>query len=213
LGTAINIVCTVKDKIIEFFTKKRIRFHKLFLQGKATRFSWSFSGFFTSVGDALSKAASAVVSGAIKVKNAVVDGIDWAKKKATEVADFIKAKLTSIFQPVLDIIEGIKAKFSAWLNSHPFIKKVFEFIKCGITNKGWDAVKGLVETVKNFIEMVTSLATPAGWVKLLVTLVCGWEDLKAAIGFLQQGLKATDKKIRYNFYGKFLGRVIKTASG
>lgn len=212
LGTAINVVCTVKDKIISFFTKSRRRYSRLFTEGKL-RTRWPFEDFFSKVGNAFADAGNAIVSGAKKVKNAVVDGVDWAKKKASEIAEFIKNKCKEIFQPVLDLWDDIKKKFTEWLSKHPMMEKVFNFLNCFITNKGLQGMKGLYDSIKNLLALIPILGTPAGWVTLVVNLICGWEDLKAGIEFCAQGIKESDRPKKYNYFGKFFGRIVKAIAG
>ncbi len=215
LGTAINIVCTLKSKIIDFLTKKRRRWNRLFAQGQAKtkRFKFDFGKFISGAKQAFEDVGNAISKGAQKVKSAVVEGVDWAKKKASEISDFLKQKIQEKVKPVLELYEDIKAKFTNWLSKHPIMEKTFNFLKCIITNKGAQGIKAMVDAVKSLIALIPKLGSPAGWITLIVNLVCGWEDLRDGIQFLLSGMKETDRKKKYNFYGKFTGKLIKAIAG
>jgi len=214
LGAAINFACSVKDKIIEFFSKRRIRYHRLFMQGKTRkRFNWSFTGFVSTVGGTISSVGSGIAAGARTLKDSVIEKVDWAKKKADDVIQYIKDKLEGLLKPILDFFDSLKVKFNAFLEKNPVLKIWFEFVKCFLKNDGIKAIKGLFETLSSFVSAIGALATPAGWVKLVINLVCGWEDLRDGINFLKLGFKEKAKPAKYNFYGRFIGKFMKAIAG
>jgi len=214
LGKAIDAVCNFKENIIGWLTKSFRRYIRLFIQGKTTRrFRWSLGGMWDSIKSAAVAVGDAVVSGAKTIGNAVVKGVEWVGKKADELFTYVKGQINTLLEPVYNLFEQIKAKFLAWLEKNPLMKKLFEFAKCFLTNSGVKGIKTLFNAVKSVVELIPKLATPAGWIELLVNLVCGWESLKDGINFLLSGIKETNAAKKYNFFGKFAGKIFEAIAG
>jgi len=116
-------------------------------------------------------------------------------------------------QPVLDVFESIKEKFIAFLDKNPVLKTWFNFAKCFLEHEGTKQIKGLYERLKSFVTTIAALGNALGWVKLLVNLVCAWEDLRDGIAFLKLGFKEAKKPAKYNFFGRFVGKLVKAIAG
>ncbi len=214
LGVAIDAICNFKDKIIAFLTKRYRRYMRLFMQGKTTkRFKWSLSGMWDTIKGTVTDIGNAVVKGAKAVGTTVIKAGQWVGKKVDDLYTFVKEEINKILEPIYKEFEKIKVKFLAWLERNPMMKKLFLFAKCFITNGGVKGIKTLYNAVKSIVELIPKLGTPAGWIELLVNLVCGWESLKDGIGFLTQGLNQADKKKKYNLYGRFLGKIFEAIAG
>ncbi len=213
LGTAINFACSIKDDLISFFSRRRRRFHRLFMQGKAKKFKWPWDNLIDKAAKKIAEVSSGIAAGAKKLKDSVVDGVNWAGKKADEVGQFIKDKLTGVFKPLADLWESLKQQFEDFLAKNPLLKVIFEFTKCFIQNDGVKNIKKLFKIFKSFVAQITSLATPTGWVNLVVNLVCGWEDLRDGINFFKMAWKEAQKPAKYNYYGRATGKFMKAIAG
>ncbi len=211
LGDAINYVCkikVVKKKIIDFFTKELSRrynrYMKQFLEGKTKRLkkmSWSFDKLINDAKDAITAGAEEIKKGAIKVGKAVASA-------AGDVKDFVTKTLKETFNTLCGYFESIKAKVLAFYNS-PLIQKLILFINCAKTLKKF--AQNMVTIVTSWISLIGSLSTIAGWVKLVVKLICSWEDLAKAIGFLKEALSSGVKEdVKWQKYGQFVGKIIYT---
>jgi hypothetical protein len=215
LGDAIDLVCEYKVKLICTLTSSAKRYRRLLLQGKISRHRrwWIADAIWDTVSTAASSVTEAVVTGAKAIGNAVVDGAKWVGKKAEELKAYILEKLKTIFQPVSDLFDKIKQKVITYFTTNPLVQQAIKFFKCLISNGAVRAIKTLISVVKNTISLIPSLATPAGWVTLLINLICGWKDLRDAVGFLQKAWKENDRLVKYNYIGKFTGRTLKAIAG
>jgi hypothetical protein len=211
LGKAINFVCKLKDlvkQIIEYFTKENTkkyrRYMRLFLQGKTSRLRrvrWGFAGLITGAKDLIKSGAESIKKGVIKVKDAVTTAID-------NVEEYVTKTLKETFSPIVDLFEAMKAKVTAFMQ-HPLIQKLISFVNCIKTFKGFAA--NLIAIVSSWISLIGELATPAGWVKLVIKMICAWEDLAKAIGYLKEAfVKGVTAPVKWQKIGQFLGKLIYT---
>jgi hypothetical protein len=220
IGTAINVVCAAKDivmKVIEFFTsdaKRRIRrYIRLFLQGKITstfKMRWSIGGFFKSAGNAIAGAAQTVTTKASQAYQTVKKGAavasEWVGKEVGKVADAIKDALSAIFEKVINFFNEMKVKVVAFFNS-PLMKNIMAFIKCVKALK--EAAGNIATLIQGFVDKAADIANfPLGWIKIIVGLICAWEDLRDAINYLTSGFNEKDPLKKWNFYGKFTGKLV-----
>lgn len=215
LGMAIDAICNFKDNIIEFLTKKFRRYVRLFLQGKVRgRFG---RGFFSGIWNGIKKGAAAVgnavVSGAKAVGNTIIKGAEWVGKKAEELFAWCEKKFQELLEPVYELFESIKAKVVAWLEKNPTIKKLLEFGVCFLNNNGVKAIKTMFNAIKSIVELVPLLATPAGWIKLVINLVCGWKSLKEGIEAFIEGWNNTSAPHKFNRYGYAVGKFAEAIAG
>jgi phage-related protein len=222
IGIAINVVCIAADvvkSIIEYFTKNAKRFMRryirLFLQGKIRR-SFRMRGWFSSAWDSIksvaSTAASAVATGVSKaystVKDAAVATASYVGKVVTVITDEIKSAITGIIDKAVDIFETIRAKIKAFFSS-PLMQAILTFVKCVKALK--EAAGNIVKLIEGFTEKAALItAFPAGWIKIILGLICAWQDLKDAVGYLVSGWKETNKDKKWNNYGRFVGKLIYT---
>ncbi len=215
VGGAIDLVCAYKIKLICSLTKKARRFQRLLLQGKVRRNQswWNPVDLWDDVKTSASKISEAVVSGAKKLGNAVKEGAQWVGKKASELGNYIKEQLIKVFKPVSDLFDSIKQKIINFYTTNPLIQKVIKFVKCFLKNGIVRAVKNLIKVFKGLITLIPTLGSPAGWVQLLVNLICGWKDLKIGVEFLLKGLKETEKLVKFNDFGKFAAHMLKACVG
>lgn len=211
LGKFINYVCSIKDvvkSIIEFFTKnggKRYRrMYRLFYQGKSSTLmaiKWSFSSFVDGAKNIIKSGADAIKNGAIKIKNAVAEA-------GQNVEEFITKTIKEKIAPIVDMFEAIKAKVVAF-TKNPIIQKLITFYNCLKTFKGLAA--GIVSIITSWITLIGELSTPAGWVKLVIKLICAWEELAKAIGYLKEAFAPqVTAPIKWQKIGQFVGKLIYT---
>jgi len=208
LTKAIDAVCNFKEKIITYLTGKFRRYIRLFLQGKTRkrfRLAWFLSGMWDSIVSVASDIGEAVVSGAKAVGNTIIKAGEWVGKKVEDLYNFVKEQIGSALQPVFDLFDQLKPKIIAWLQKSPLLAKLIAIGQCLYENDAVKGIKGIYNTLKAMVEIIPKLATPAGWVELIVNLVCSWENLKNGIQALIAGIAEKDKLIKYNFYGKFTG--------
>jgi len=205
LGTAVDIVCAVKDyvgKAIAFITGniRRLmrRYIRLFLQGKVRR---TFSQWWGSdLWDSATSAVSAVWSG---VKTAY----GWVTDKLAGLANAIIDAITGAVVNIYKAFEAVKAKFLQFWNS-PLMVAIRQFIDC---------VSGLKEAIQNVKDLIKGFKDKAvlvtqgvsGWVQIIVGLICAWKDLKTAVTYLINGIQATGPR-RWNWLGKFVGKLVYT---
>jgi len=222
IGIAINAVCIAADvvgSIIDYFTKNAKRFMRryirLFLQGKIRR-SFRMRGWFSSAWESIksvaSTAASAVATGVTKayvtVKNATVAAATYVGKAVTVITDAIKSAITDIIDKAVDAFETMRAKIKAFFSS-PLMQAIITFVKCVKALK--EAAGNVAKLIEGFTEKAALItAFPAGWIKIILGLICAWEDLKAAVDFLVAGWKETDALKKWNNYGRFVGKLIFT---
>lgn len=211
LGKFIDYCCQIKDvvsQMIEYFTKnggKRYRRrYRLFYQGKRKNLmavKWSFSGFLDKAKDAIKSGAEAIKKGAITIKNKVAEA-------AQDTYEYIKKTITDKIAKIVEIFEAFKAKVIAFYKS-PLVQKLIQWYNCIQTFKALAA--GIKSIITSWITLVGELSTPAGWVKLVIKLICAWEDLGKAIGYLKEGLdKKNSAPVRWQKYGQFLGKLVHT---
>jgi hypothetical protein len=214
LGEAIDLVCEYKVKLICTLTSSAKRYRRLLLQGKISRRRrwWFADAIWDIVSTAAVSVTNAVVSGVKAIGNVIIDGAKWVGKKASELGEYVLSKLQTIFQPVSDLFDTIKQNIVNYFTSNPLVQQAIKFFKCFASNGAVRVVKTLISVVKNTIELVPSLTTPAGWVNLLINLICGWKDLIKAVTYLKKAWKESDRLIKYNFIGKFTGLSLKAIS-
>lgn len=219
LGNAINVVCTVKEKILDFFKGLISRYRRnlrrnrrLFLAGKKLRKMKSLKGFFQSlwdgvtgwVGGAVESIKSGVSAALAAGKSMVVAGIDWAAKTAEQIGEYIAEQIKAVVKPLGKAFEAVKTKIIGFLNS-PYVQGAMGIIKCVIMMRG--AIMKIIKTLKNFIYLMISLVSPTGWIKLIVKLICGWKELKKVIAEFGEAWNSQAPK-NWNHYGKSLGYLI-----
>jgi len=212
LGDGINVACQYKDQIMGLIRSKAKKFmrrnRRLFLQGKKIK-KWSWAGLFNSIVADVKGLWDNVTKVTKKGYNYVIKGIDYVVQKGKVLADFITKTLTDLITPILTALENIRQKVVNWLTASPHMIKYRALVNCLLTVKGVQAIKGLVDAFTSLTSTITALATPAGWVDLLVNLICGWQSLKSAVESLQSAWNATaDPKLKFNSYGKALGHML-----
>jgi len=215
LGKGIDLICGFKDNIIGFLSKKLRRYFRLFLHGRTRRrrFRWTVSGLWDDIKSVANDVGESIVKGTSKAGSSVIDGVKWVGKKSSEAVEYVKDKLDTLLKPLFDLFEKIKAKIMNFLTKHPLLLKLLLFARCFLENNGVKAIKTLVTALTALVSLVPKLATPAGWVEVIVNLICGWKDLKEGIDFLKKGLDEKDKNKRFNFYGKFTGKIAAALAG
>jgi len=190
---------------------------RLFLQGKTRRrfsLAWSLSGMWDSIKSTASDIGNAIVSGAKAVGTAVIKAGEWVGKKDEDLYNYVKEQINTLLQPVYALFDAIKAKVIAWMSKSPLLVKLLAIGQCLYKNDVVKGIKGIFNAVKGMIELIPKLATPAGWIELVVNLVCGWEDLKNGIESLVAAIaEKADRLKRFNLYGKFAGFIFKAIAG
>ena len=216
LGQAINVACMFKDKIMGLLRGKVRKFmrrnRKLFLQGKKVK-KWSWGGLFDSVVSSVAGVWDNVTKVFRTGYSYVINGVDWAMKKGTELTNYVTNVLNSIITPMLTAMENLKQKLVMWLTQSPQMVKYRELVNCLINLNTLKAIQGLFDALMGFITTVSALATPAGWVDLLINLICGWESLKNAIEAFKSAWTQANVLIKYNSYGKALGFMLNAIIG
>ncbi len=218
LGKAIDVMCVVKtvvESLIDFITGEEKKFMRrwirLYLQGKRvsylSRRGW-FSSAVSWVGDKVTAGAKAVASGVTAVyktvKNAVTGAADWIGKKVGQISDAIKNVITGAVEKIYDAFNSIRAKITAFVKSDLF-QKIKTFVICLKTL--YQAVKGIIELVKGITEKAAQIANfPAGWVGIVIGLICAWKDFAQVIKYIVEGIGASGTK-RWNYFGKALGKL------
>jgi len=212
VGKGIDFICGFKDDIKTWIVSKVRRYIRLFLQGKirARRFMWKAADLWTSVQTKAKEFGQKVLDGAANVGSTIIGTINYICKTIDDVQAFLKEQIEKTLQPIYDLFEEIKAKFIAFLNANPVIKILYELLTCLYENKDAIATEGFISPLKGFQNRVKSLNTKEGWVSLVVDAICSWSDLADAITFLKDGIAATNADIKYNLYGKFLGKFVNT---
>jgi hypothetical protein len=205
LGSAITTICNFKEKIISFLFKRFRRYRRLFLQGKIRsgfRLGWSLSG-----------AWSWIKTKAADVGRAVVATGQWIGKKVDELWEWIKEKINTVLQPIYDFFDQLKAKFVGWLRQNPTMAALLDFASCLHNNGSASALLTVAHVVLRLTLLIPSLATPVGWIALVVHLVCGWEHLRNGINFLLAAVRNTDRLMKYYQYGQMTGEFLRAISG
>jgi phage-related protein len=222
IGIAINVVCIAKDiveSIIDFFSKNAKRFMRryirLFLQGKIRR-AFSMRGWFSSAWDSIKSAASTAASAVAKgaavayntVKNATVAAATYVGKAVTAITDQMKTVITGIIDSAVSAFETMRAKVTKFFSS-PLMQAILTFVKCLKALK--EAAGNVAKLITGFTEKAALVASfPLGWIKIIIGLICAWEDLKGAIDYLIKGWNEKTATIKWNYYGKFVGKLVYT---
>lgn len=221
LGKAINVICVIKtvvEKIIEWFTstaKRRLRrYMRLYLEGKtrsAFRFKkgW-FSNIWEKIKSTVTTAASSVARGVVTAYKTVANGVKaaavWVGKTAVEIANAVKDAITGVFGSIVSTFENIRAKVVAFFDSDlgRAIKTFVNCLKAIVTG-----AKNIAKLIEGYIAKIALLANfPHGWIVILVGLICAWEELAAAIGFLIKGFGESDPSKKWNNFGRFAGKLV-----
>jgi len=212
VGKGIDFICGFKDDIKTWIISKVKRYMRLFLQGKirARRFKWAASELWTSVQTKAKDFGQKILDGAANVGSTIIGAVNFVCKTIDDMQAFLKEQIENALQPIYDLFEEIKAKFYAFLTVNPVIKVLYDLLLCLYENKDAIASEGFISPLKGFQARIKSLNTKEGWVNLVVDAICSWSDLSEAITFLKDGIAATNADIKYNLYGKFLGKFVNT---
>jgi len=216
LGVGINVACMFKDKIMGLIRGKTRKFlrrnRRLFLQGKKLK-KWTWGGLFDSVVSAVSGVWDNITKTFRKGYQYTIDGVNWMVAKGTQLTNYVTNVLKTIMTPMLTAIENLKQKLVMWLTQSPQMVKYRELVNCLINLNTLKAIKGLYDALMGFISTVTALATPAGWVDLLLNLICGWASLKSAIEAFKSAWGQGNVLLKFNSYGKALGFMLNAIIG
>ena len=216
LGQAINVACMFKDKIMGLMRGKVRKFlrrnRKLFLQGKKVK-KLNWGEIVDHVEKSVADAWDSVTKVFRKGYSYVINGVDWAMKKGKELTTYVTNVLKTIITPILTAIENLRVKLVMWLTQSPQMLKYRELVNCLISINTLKAIKGLFDALMGFITIVAALNTPAGWVDLLINLICGWQSLKNAILAFKSAWTQANVLIKFNSYGKALGFMLNAIIG
>jgi len=191
------------------------RYIRLFLQGK-TRKAFRMRGWFSSAWDSIKSAASTAATAVAKgaavayntVKNATVAAATYVGKAVTAITDAMKSVITDIIDKAVDAFEAMRLKITKFFGS-PLMTAIITFVKCLKALK--EAAGNIAKLIEGFTEKVTLVASfPLGWIKIIIGLICAWEDLKAAIDYLIKGWTEKTASVKWNYYGKFVGKLVYT---
>lgn len=191
------------------------RNRRLFLQGKKLRNfrkNW-FTDIWDDITDFVGGAADMIQQGVAwatgHAVSLVVDGTNWAVQTAKKIGDFIAEAIKRVIKPLGEAFENIKAKIMGFINS-PWVQNAILIFNC--IKQAVGAVQTLIKTITGFVSNIAALGSPAGWIKLLVNLICGWETLKAAIEQFKHSW-TQPAPAKWNHFGRGLGNLVKAIAG
>jgi len=102
----------------------------------------------------------------------------------------------------------MRAKVTAFFNS-PLIQNVIQLFTCLKALRG--AAANFISLAEAFAQKVVDIANfPAGWIKIIIGLICNWSNFKAAVDYLVRGIQASDAAVKWNLFGRFAGKLIDT---
>ena len=208
LGSAFNVLCVIKSKIIDFFVSRSIKFthRRMFIESSLKiKFTWSFGDMFSTLGSFIKDAAVKIKNGVIKIKNAVVDGVNFVARKVEEIVGFFKSKLESLFEPVVRLFETLKQSFTTVFKDEA--TKTFNVLKCYL--KGGEVLLKVTE----FLILIPQLLTLVGWFKFIISIICNFGSLKSAIENLKQAVSDIQNRNEakgYFHFGGFLGYIVQS---
>jgi len=211
LNVALDVVCLLKNKIIDYFVingntfMKKMRYRRMFLQGKSLKFTWTIVSLWDSIKEGVKKVAEKIKEGVIKLKNGVVNVVNYVAQKVEDIVMFFKKQLESLFHPVVALFENIKERFMQFFKE-PMVNNTKGIIVCML--QGGEVVHKVVE----FFHFIPQLLTLIGWFKFIINIICHFGKLKSAIENLNEGHKAITKHVSrgYFYYGGFLGFLIQS---
>ena len=213
LGVAIDMCCYFKNKIVEFFTEKsRRRYRRLFLQGKLSLMHRNiFSKLWRFIKNSVTNIAQKAIKAVKWVASRVRDAGVYVVNRAKDAYQFIKKKLLQLFRPVFNWFERMKENLLNWIKQNKLLSILITFCEC--FQRTFMTSQKLKKTVNGLISLVPSLATPVGWINLVVNLICNWKKLKESIIALRYGLMTRIKHIKYCQFGIFTAKLFEAISG
>ena len=159
----------------------------------------------TQVQQAIVRVAEGVTEAYIAVKNAAKI-VSYVGKTLSFLGDSLKSVVLTIFEPVMNYFDSFRQKIMDFWNS-PLVKKVRDAVEC-IKNLPRTAVK-VYRLIAGFIVKVIDIVNfPLGWIRFIVGLICSWEDLMIGIEYLINGVNEINPYKAWNYYGRFLGKLI-----
>lgn len=208
LGHTVDAICFFKELKTEAFKwiasklGVTLRRHiRRLIQGKTRkRYRWEFDEHFFAT------TASKISAAAHSIKNGTVNVVNYVGKKIDEIELGIKTTLRDIFQPATTLLQGMKQKLHDFFGSS-LMTNIVAFITC-IKNLG-NAVYLVAKTFTSITTTIASLASgsPIAWVEVIVGLICAYDDIKIAAGYLTGAFSETGAK-RWNLIGRFVGKLI-----
>lgn len=211
LGKAIDFICGFKDQIKTYLNNQFKRYIRLFIQGKTRRrFVVDTSKLWESVKEKAQAFGEKIKSGAASVGSTIISGVNFVCKTIDDIAKFLKEQMQTTFKPIIDLWEEMKKEFIQFLTENPLVKAFLLLVQCLYKNQKAIAKTAFLTPIKNFEARIKTLSNTEGWINFTVDAVCSWSDLLEAIEYLKSGWSSTDKKIKYNYLGKFFGKLIVT---
>jgi len=125
--------------------------------------------------------------------------------------------MTEMWKPIGDALESIKQKIIGWFMRNTFFAKMGNngtgFLNCFLSIKTITTNLAVLGAVTKFFTTIAGLATPIGWVNLVINLVCGWQFFKMGIDKLKEAWKAVNAPSKNNAYGQMFGFFMKAVGG
>jgi len=225
LGTGINICCRSKKDLITFLSTKR-RFKRLLFIQTNTKFNIKeqtikkdimlfndLKGYFKKNKAKLDTFVKSIENTKSQGKDfsLYIEGVDWSKKKGNELKAKVKEVINDNMKPIVDNLEEVKESLTKWMPKNTFLKETKPLLEC-IKKAHKDNLK-VTKSLSGLNTIVPKMNTPEGWFKLVINLICGWEDLEIGVEYLLSINAKTTLEQKYNFYGKFIGRFLSAVGG
>jgi len=145
-----------------------------------------------------------------------VGSLDWAKATAAEVGNWVKERLKDTVAVIAKAIEAVKDRLVLYFKNNKF-DALKGFATCIMTSvvsddkltKSYNPAKVFTD----FWATIAGLTTVIGWAKLLVNLICNWQNIKDGIEAIQKSIEEKDKAKKWEFAGVAAAKFIISIAG
>ena len=171
---------------------------------------WDVEKAIPKLSNSIDKTSESIKQGKVTpyptLKNLSVAMASLNGKPVKIIAQKIRNGFISPVKTLIPNFVLIRNHLKQFLKSQ-FMKSINEFLKC-IQEKAAKSNPRHSKTVELYLEKMPSFLREGGYIKLVIGLICAWEDLRISIGNILEGISTKDKLHRWNLYGKAIGKII-----
>ncbi len=142
-----------------------------------------------------------------KIGAKIKKGIEIIKGKVGEFKDKIVIEIKKVVAPVLKLWNKLNETFQR-IMKNPIVKQLIRLFKCAKA-----IVSGIVHLALMIQNVITKIGTFSGpqasvaWIPIVIGIICKWEQFARALRYLIGSFKEKDAKRRWNYIGRFLGKL------
>jgi len=172
----------------------------------------TFTDFGHDVGDALDEFGKTKMGSFIKKSGeTIASGVSLAGDKLKEGFIWFKDKVSEAFHKVVEYLKELKDKIMDWINGNKNIKILISVSKCLI--KIGLAYWKVQVTLTKVATLGVTLASPIGYVTLILNFMCGWKLVKKGVEWFRKMINEADRLLQAEYFGRFIANIAGAFAG